>query len=412
MNCDDCREMILDLLYAELAPARKRELEDHLASCPDCAREYKELGLTLSAVRALPDPEVPPFLDARIAAHAKEAAQKSARPRTAWSRLMRPALGLAAVTVITASVAIVMREQGALEPGAPRKTVAETVKLEAAKPANAPGSAPLASLGYLEKDKDRHRELPEAIPPEAQPEGQPAAPAEAAAPETAEPPIAEVTPEEAAAPDNKEAEAKAQEESAAPESGITAPEGGATAPAQPPGLDALALAGISKRAEEAGEGPAKTVPAAPPSVSVAAQSAGSDELQSPKPAARAATGSSAGGAGSEMMKKAPAAKTSAAPRPDAKALLQQAQALEAQKRYREALALYEQALALMGYNKEDTGRRGQAAPSPPAADEARKQPACSPELTTALDGATRLYKKLYKFGDLRSLEQWRRSHCP
>ena len=75
MNCDDCRDLILDLLYEELPPARRREAEAHLASCPDCRRELTELKSTVAAVRRLPDPEPPPFLDTKVKARAREAGE-------------------------------------------------------------------------------------------------------------------------------------------------------------------------------------------------------------------------------------------------------------------------------------------------------------------------------------------------
>lgn len=54
MNCTQAQERFADLLDGRLAEAGTVEVRAHLASCPDCQREYSSLAQTLTALDALP----------------------------------------------------------------------------------------------------------------------------------------------------------------------------------------------------------------------------------------------------------------------------------------------------------------------------------------------------------------------
>lgn len=55
MNCTSAQERFADLLDARASDATSTaEVRAHLASCPDCQREYSSLAQTLSALDALP----------------------------------------------------------------------------------------------------------------------------------------------------------------------------------------------------------------------------------------------------------------------------------------------------------------------------------------------------------------------
>jgi hypothetical protein len=63
MNCTQAQERFADLLDARAADAGgTAEVRAHLASCPDCQREYSALAQTLSALDALPAAKPGPAL--------------------------------------------------------------------------------------------------------------------------------------------------------------------------------------------------------------------------------------------------------------------------------------------------------------------------------------------------------------
>ena len=62
MNCSTAQERFADLLDGRLAEADTTEVRAHLASCPDCQREYSSLAQTLTALDALPAAKPGPAL--------------------------------------------------------------------------------------------------------------------------------------------------------------------------------------------------------------------------------------------------------------------------------------------------------------------------------------------------------------
>ncbi len=46
-RCAQCKAMMMEALYGELASGEKEDFERHLRACPDCAAEYSVLGATL-----------------------------------------------------------------------------------------------------------------------------------------------------------------------------------------------------------------------------------------------------------------------------------------------------------------------------------------------------------------------------
>src|SRR6185312_13772432 len=57
-ECDRA-DSVRDYAFEELAPADRQAMEQHMASCADCAAELDRLRLTTAALRVLPDVEVP-----------------------------------------------------------------------------------------------------------------------------------------------------------------------------------------------------------------------------------------------------------------------------------------------------------------------------------------------------------------
>jgi hypothetical protein len=73
MQCQECKEQILELVYEEgIRPRRKLELLDHVDSCPLCHEEYTELLESRAILQEWPDEnitwnlQVRPDLEARF----------------------------------------------------------------------------------------------------------------------------------------------------------------------------------------------------------------------------------------------------------------------------------------------------------------------------------------------------------
>src|SRR5437867_7650354 len=60
-------EEIQDFADGRLPPARREELEAHLATCPQCGRELERLRWVKAGTARLPMHEPPPDLPARVA---------------------------------------------------------------------------------------------------------------------------------------------------------------------------------------------------------------------------------------------------------------------------------------------------------------------------------------------------------
>lgn len=56
-RCD--RELVRDYVFDEIPAAARAGVANHIAACPQCAAELARLQLTMAALRALPDREVP-----------------------------------------------------------------------------------------------------------------------------------------------------------------------------------------------------------------------------------------------------------------------------------------------------------------------------------------------------------------
>jgi hypothetical protein len=66
MNHEELRERLSAYLEADLEASERARVEEHLANCPDCRREYRELRHTVDLLRRLPEPDPPPDLADRV----------------------------------------------------------------------------------------------------------------------------------------------------------------------------------------------------------------------------------------------------------------------------------------------------------------------------------------------------------
>jgi anti-sigma factor RsiW len=92
-SCRDIAERADSLAEGGLDPALRRELEAHLAGCPQCQAFVAQLDLTSRALRALPPPELPADLRAALLG-AVEARLAGPRPVEAATPFAAPTWGL------------------------------------------------------------------------------------------------------------------------------------------------------------------------------------------------------------------------------------------------------------------------------------------------------------------------------
>lgn len=115
-SCDRIREGLLDFVEGEMPAWQSREAENHVARCPKCAREARELRDTLARLRTLPEPGLPNGLLDDVAAAVRRRIAHETPPRlqfhqrvAAWFRdfpSLRPVPALSAAAVLGLLLAI------------------------------------------------------------------------------------------------------------------------------------------------------------------------------------------------------------------------------------------------------------------------------------------------------------------
>lgn len=66
MTCEHCRDLLSELLEGDLPASAEAQAREHLARCPECARELAELRALVAALHGLPEVEPPAELRARL----------------------------------------------------------------------------------------------------------------------------------------------------------------------------------------------------------------------------------------------------------------------------------------------------------------------------------------------------------
>jgi hypothetical protein len=89
MNCSTAQERFADLLDGRLPEAGSADVRTHLASCPDCQREYAALNQTLAALDALPAAKPGPALRKNFYAMLEEEKNSAASVAAATFRQRR-----------------------------------------------------------------------------------------------------------------------------------------------------------------------------------------------------------------------------------------------------------------------------------------------------------------------------------
>ena len=103
MKCTVVRSWLFRFLDRELSQGERIQLEDHLASCPSCMREWKILSLPQRIARSIPVLEPPPLFYSRLRARLELQKQSI----TIWqiilglSRQIVPALATVTLLIIS-----------------------------------------------------------------------------------------------------------------------------------------------------------------------------------------------------------------------------------------------------------------------------------------------------------------------
>ncbi|HUW35122.1 MAG TPA: zf-HC2 domain-containing protein [Planctomycetota bacterium] len=146
MNCHDSKQLIMEYLDGELAPAEKHRLEEHLAGCDACQAELAEQERVIRAVRTLPRVAAPAGLGAKVAA---EIARENA-PGGHWRQWMfRYGAMAASILIVVCAFGVYMKTQQKPAPQRANDTarVSSAAAPSAVDPsAMAPSAAPAAEI--------------------------------------------------------------------------------------------------------------------------------------------------------------------------------------------------------------------------------------------------------------------------
>lgn len=110
MTCQRIEGLLSDYLEGALTPAKRAEVEAHLASCPDCAELAAVMKDAMAAAASFPEVEPSEALFARLYAIPEEKREKRGLVRPVFEWLTRPALQpvYAAVTAFVAVLTFVL----------------------------------------------------------------------------------------------------------------------------------------------------------------------------------------------------------------------------------------------------------------------------------------------------------------
>lgn len=248
MTCEHCRDLLSELLEGDLPASAEAQAREHLARCPECARELAELRALVAALHGLPEVEPPVELRARLRAIPERAASGG------WRRMRfiatSVAAAAAALLIVWTGITHYQGRPGVDLTAAPPITrPAPSAGEERATPVPSEVAAQPAAEAPAEESSAAVAE-PVADAPHARPTGERRADQSEGAPKSVDqteemPPTADVAP-----PPPAPTEPAAQPESVAPPTPGTAPSGrmmameaprgpagaaGATGPAGPRG---------------------------------------------------------------------------------------------------------------------------------------------------------------------------------
>jgi hypothetical protein len=105
MNCQQCQDVLDNLLVAEPNTAERAALAEHMEKCPDCARQYARARQTLATITPTGQFPVSPDLKDRIMAALSDARGFQPAPAAVQVRRFR---GWKAIAALATAVALLM----------------------------------------------------------------------------------------------------------------------------------------------------------------------------------------------------------------------------------------------------------------------------------------------------------------
>src|ERR1035438_4004029 len=114
MMCEKLRD---DFMEAVLSGPEtvSPQLQEHLQSCPACARELASFQQTMSVLDEWQAPEPSPYFSSRLRARMREATAMQPSGWLAWLR--RPVAAAAAAVLVAAGAGLIGRWGGGVSPG-------------------------------------------------------------------------------------------------------------------------------------------------------------------------------------------------------------------------------------------------------------------------------------------------------
>lgn len=105
MKCTAVRDLLFRKVDNELADLEKAGLDEHLATCKSCCRDYALVSFPRRAAQAFPPPEPSPFFYRKVRMRIDEEARKAAGWQVAIFGLARQVVpALAGITLALLSV--------------------------------------------------------------------------------------------------------------------------------------------------------------------------------------------------------------------------------------------------------------------------------------------------------------------
>jgi len=175
----------------DLEPDRSRNVESHLAECPQCRAELDDLRALMGLLRSVPEVEPPPWMTTRVIAILKE---QQMEKRSWLRRIFFPLhiklpIEVMALLVVCVSGYYLSRnveselkqqvaQQGSDTPSTQLQPMPETPESGKREAPAAPVPRPTAPLPIFPKSIDRPDSMPSQAAPPASPAAVPAPPAE------------------------------------------------------------------------------------------------------------------------------------------------------------------------------------------------------------------------------------------
>ena len=115
MKCEEVQELIPSYVLGALEPRERRQVEQHISKCPECAEALQEvLEVSTSLSKAFPVVQPSAYVRTELMRQVRERAEKSNRTRTflpgfRWQGALTTGFGFAAVALLVLSAFLVTR---------------------------------------------------------------------------------------------------------------------------------------------------------------------------------------------------------------------------------------------------------------------------------------------------------------